>query len=287
MKKALIILILFFVFSLTGTKTALASNNRLFQQIEILRHEISLLQMLLANMNLRQEIVSPSYIAVDLSTDSILLEKNSNIRYPIASITKLMTSVIALEKINKDQKIILDKEMLEPFGHSPTLFLGASVTAENLVKANLIQSTNDASQALAVFLGRNNHLNLMNQKAKEIGMNNTFFYDAHGLSSTNRSTASDLVKLLSYIHKNHPEILSITRDNNFWLPDSSGSLLKFQNVNNFYYLGSFVGGKTGYLPEARQTIASIFNVNQKATAIVVLYSTNRQADVFSIIRRIK
>jgi len=96
-----------------------------------------------------------------------------------------------------------------------------------------------------------------------------------------------LVKLLSYIQKNHPDILEMTKENDFWLPDITGNLLKFQNVNNFYPLPEFIGGKTGYLPEAKQTLASIFNVNGKQIAIILLYSGNRQADAFSIIKQIR
>jgi D-alanyl-D-alanine carboxypeptidase len=127
----------------------------------------------------------------------------------------------------------------------------------------------------------------MNQKAKELGMINTVFYDVHGLSPLNRSTPLDLVKLLAYIHKNHSEIFEITKNNNFWLPDKKGNLLKFQNVNNFYPLSSFLGGKTGYLPEAKQTMAGVFNIKGNPVAIVVLNSKNRQADVFSILRQLE
>ena len=177
--------------------------------------------------------------------------------------------------------------MLEPLGHSLTLFLGLNISAENLLKASLIQSTNDACEALAYFLGKEKFLDLMNQKAKELGMKNTVFSDVHGLSPTNRSTAADLAKLISYIYKEHPEILHLTRDNNFWLPDSTGRLLKFQNVNNFYPLPEFIGGKTGYLPQAKQTLASIFLVNKKPIAIILLYSDNRQADIFTILNRLR
>ena len=177
--------------------------------------------------------------------------------------------------------------MLEPLGHSLTLFLGLNISAENLLKASLIQSTNDACEALAYFLGKEKFLDLMNQKAKELGMKNTVFSDVHGLSPTNRSTAADLAKLISYIYKEHPEILHLTRDNNFWLPDSTGRLLKFQNVNNFYPLRGFIGGKTGYLAQAKQTLASVFRLNEKPVAIILLYSDNRQADTFTILNRLK
>jgi len=287
----LLFLISSFLFTPIGVKRAeaatLAPIARLIQQIEILKQEISLLQMLLANSRLQQGILAQSYMAVDISDNSSLLQKNSDKPYPVASITKLMNAVVALENINSGQTITLTEKMLEPFGQSPSLFTGLNISLENLLKASLIQSANDASEALSYFLGKERFLSLMNQKAKEIGMINTAFYDVHGLNPANYSTAADLAKLLAYVNKNHPEILSITRTNDFWLPDSAGSLLKFQNVNNFYPLPSFAGGKTGYLPESKQTLASIFNVNGKKVAIILLYSSNRQADVFAIFRQLK
>jgi len=291
----LLFFILLFVFSPLGSETAQASNQaererllqQILQQIEILKQEILLLQMLLSNLQSQQEITAPSYLAINLSDNSAVLKKNSDQLYPIASITKLMTAVIALENIDADQTITLTEEILKPLGHSPALFLGLNVSAENLLKASLIQSTNDASEALAHFSRKETFLALMNQKVKELEMTNTVFYDVHGLNPANRSTAQDLAKLLLYIHKNHPEILNITRDNNFWLPDSTGRLLKFQNVNNFYPLSTFIGGKTGYLPEAKQILASIFNVNEDPVAIIILYSNNRQADTFTILRKLR
>jgi len=259
----------------------------LLQQIEILRYEVQLLQSLLLNLQLKQEISAGSYLAVNLSDNSTILEKNANQPYPIASITKLMSALVTSEHIKKNQTITLTEKMLEPLGHSLTLFLGLNISAENLLKASLIQSTNDACEALAYFLGKEKFLDLMNQKAKELGMKNTVFSDVHGLSPTNRSTAADLAKLISYIYKEHPEILHLTRDNNFWLPDSTGRLLKFQNVNNFYPLPEFIGGKTGYLPQAKQTLASVFLVNKKPIAIILLYSDNRQADAFTILNRLR
>jgi D-alanyl-D-alanine carboxypeptidase (penicillin-binding protein 5/6) len=148
--------------------------------------------------------------------------------------------------------------MLKPLGQSPSLYLGLSVSAENLLKAALLQSSNDAAKALSFSLGKQKFVQLMNKKAKELGMTNTTFDDAHGLSHKNVSTASDLIKLLAYIYKNHPEILRITKENNFWLPDKTGKLLKFQNVNNFYPLSNFIGGKTGYSKKSQTNLGSGF-----------------------------
>ena len=260
---------------------------RLIQQIEIIKFEITVFQSLISNFQLHQGITAQSYLAVNLSDNSVILQKNPNQAYVPASITKLMTAVIALENIDTKQTITLTEKILEPSGQSPSLFLGLNISAENLLKASLVQSTNDASEALSYFMGKEKFIELMNQKAKELNMSNTVFYDVHGLNPANRTTASDLAKLLSYILKNHPEILTITKENDFWLPDKTGTLLKFQNVNNFYPLSEFIGGKTGYLPQAKQTLASIFNVNGEQIAIILLYSSNRQADAFAIIKQLK
>jgi len=282
--------ILIFIFLPFGLKTARAANQseieRLLQQIEILKQKIFLLETLSSSSQSGWEIAASAYLAVNLSNDTAILEKNSAKSYPAASIHKLMTAVIALENIDKNQTITLTKGMLKPFGYSPALFPGLTISAENLIKASLIQSTNDAAEALAYFLGKNKFLTLMKQKSKELGMTNTFFYDVYGFNPANRSTAQDLAKLLLYIYKNHPEILNITRDNDFWLPDSTGKLLKFQNVNNFYPLPDFIGGKTGYTPQAKQTLASIFSVNGDPTGIIILHSSNCQADTFTILRKL-
>ncbi len=256
------------------------------RQMEILKYEVSLFQSLLTNMQSPKGITAPSYIVLRLSDNSVLLGKNENRIYPIASITKLMTAAISLENIDADQKITLTEEMLLPLGKSPSLYPGLNISAENLIGASLIQSTNDASESLAYFTGKQKFIQLMNQKAKELGMTNTIFYDAHGLSPKNLSTSSDLAKLLTYIFTKHPKILQITKNNDFWLPDRAGTLLKFQNVNNFYPLSEFVGGKTGYLPQARQTLASVFNIGGEPMVAIILYSSNRQADIFSILRQL-
>ncbi len=291
MKKTLFLLFFVSIFLVVIPKSASAQTPEwdipLFQRIEILKQEVRLLQSLVLNMRPQPGINAPSYLAIDLSNDSILLEKDANQSYSMASVTKLMSAIVAVENIEKNQTIVLTEKMLEPLGGSPSLFLGLRISVENLVKASLVQSTNDASEALAYFLGKEKFIALMNEKAKSIGMKNTVFYDVHGLSPANRSTATDLAKLLSYVHEQHPEILEITKNNNFWLPNSSGKLLKFQNVNNFYPLRDFVGGKTGYLPQAKQTLASVFSVNGKDVAITLLYSGNRQADVFTILNQLK
>ena len=283
--------ILLLVFLFSGVKTVEASDqteiDRLVQQIQILQKEIQRLKALISKFKLEKEITAESYLAVNLSDNSVVFEKNVNRLYPIASITKLMTAVVAFGNIDINQTITLTEKMLEPLGYSPSLFWGLNVSAKNLLRASLIQSTNDAAESLTYFLEKGKFLALMNQKAKELDMVNTFFYDSHGLNPSNRSTVPDIAKLLTYIYENHPEILNITKDDNFWLPNQRGRLLKFKNVNNFYQIPEFIGGKTGYLPEAKQTLASLFNLNEEPITIILLYSKNRQTDILKILNWFK
>ena len=285
--KVKIALFLSIILALTYSESIEASDIFLANQEEISRQESLLLKSLELNSTLRQKISAKAYIAVDLSDNSVILKKNINSPYPIASVTKLMNAVIVLENTKKDQTITLTEEMLSPPGKTPTLFSGLNISVDNLLKAALIQSTNDAAESLSYFMGHDRFVWLMNQKAKKLGMKNTIYYDVHGLNIFNRSTASDLGKLVSYINKHHPEIWEITKNNDFYLPNTEGIFLKFLNLNDFYPLDSFVGGKTGYLAQARQTLASVFNINGKPIAITMLSSKNRMADVFNILRQLK
>lgn len=234
-----------------------------------------------------KEVLAQSYLVLDISSNTVIFQKNAGKTYPIASITKLMNAVVVLENIDTSQSITLTKDMLKPEGYSPALFLGLDVSAKNLLRAMLIQSTNDSAESLTYFLGNKTFIGLMNKKAKELGMINTYYYDAHGLNPQNYSTATSLSKLLTYIYKNHPQILEITKENGFQMPSPTGQLLTFQNLNVFSKKPEFIGGKSGYLPEAKQSMASLFNLNGKIIAIVVLKSQNRQADTLKLVDWVK
>lgn len=262
-----------------------SSSMTLQQKIQLLQQEIVRLQVLLAQMVVAepQNIQAESYIVIDVSNNAVAAQKNASQTYPIASITKLMNAVVTLENIDVNQNITLTENMLKPEGYSPALFLGLNVSANNLLKAMLIQSTNDAAEALTHFIGNEKFVGLMNKKAQDLGMVNTYYYDAHGLNLENHSTVSDLAKLLAYIYKTHPQILEITKINGFQLSGPKGETLTFQNLNVFSKNPNFIGGKSGYLTGAKQSMASLFNINGKIMAVVVLKSADRQADTLKLI----
>lgn len=263
-----------------------ASNSEPFklqQKIEILHSEINNLNSLIKSMEDKEEVSAGAYIVMDAQSKKVVLERNIDQQYPIASVTKLMNAVIALENIAPKTIIKLTEGMLRPEGKSPSLFLSSKISVENLLKASLIQSVNDSSQALSDTVGVGRFVDLMNKKAKELGMENTIYYDSHGLSEKNISTVNDLAKLADYIHQKFPQVLEMTRNNDFWLPDARGRLLKFKNLNNFYAMPHFMGGKTGYTIKSKETMVSMFNINNKPIIIAVLYSENSQTDILKLI----
>lgn len=264
-----------------------ATRASLNQHIQVLQRENQHLKTRISALDLEREVSASAFLVKKMSDNSVILKKNAHEIYPIASITKLMNAVVALENISPNDTIILTSRMLEPLGYSPSLFLGLRVTAGDLLRASLIQSTNDAAEALSHFLGKERFIDLMNLKARELGMTKTFFKDPHGLDPANQSTASDIEKLISYIFNNRPEILNTTKDDDFWMPDRTGKMLKFKNINNFYNFPEFIGGKTGYLVVAKQTLASVFEINGEPVSIVLFYSENRYSDTIKILDWLK
>ncbi len=236
-----------------------------------------------ANFVFAEEISAGAYLVVDAVSQKTILEKDPKKQYSIASVTKLMNAVVTLEHISKKTTVRLTKAMLKPEGHSPSIFLNSKILVGNLLKASLTQSVNDASQALSYAVGIGRFVKLMNKKASALNMQQTVYYDAHGLNPKNKSTAADLARLLTHIYQKRPEILELTKNDNFWLPDVKGRLLQFKNLNDFYSMPNFMGGKTGYLVEAKKNMASIFSINGKPVIVVVLYSDNAKTDTLRLV----
>ena len=255
-------------------------------KLQVMQQEISNIIALITGLKSQKPISAIAYTAVDLSNGSILAQNNTAQSYPIASTAKLMNAVIVSENIDSGKEITLTDEMLAPYGSSPAIYSGLKISAGDLLAAALTQSVNDAAESLAYFTGKEKFLALMNQKAAELKMTGTYFADVHGLSPKTKSSAADMVKLLTYIYKKHPEILETTKNNDFWLPDEEGKNHKFTNLNDFYSFPQFIGGKSGYLAEAGQTFAAVFDVGKKPTAIVILRATDYRSDTFRIINLI-
>lgn len=204
----------------------------------------------------------------DFDNENDFISYNGNLRWPLASITKLMTAVLAIEEIGKEKEIIPSEKALVVEGISGKLEAGKLYKVEDLIRIMMLTSSNHAAIALADFyvFGQTDFIKSMNKKAAELSMNQTVFFDPVGLSPLNQSTANDIRKLMKYIVNNHPEILDWSRERNFG---------DFQNINFFASRPDFLGGKTGYIDESKQNLVSLFLVDNRRILIVVLGAENR------------
>jgi len=199
------------------------------------------------------DLSAESGIVVEANFDEqekILYSKNGYMKLPIASITKLMTAVVAIENYNLLQniKIKISEEAFLQEGNPGKLTAEMGLTANDLLYIMLIESNNTAALALSEGMDKFDFVRLMNEKARALSMGNTFFLEPTGLAPENVSTSFDLIKLTKYILNYHPEISQISRLKEYELANY-GIL-----INTDELLGEvpeIVVGKTGFTLEAK------------------------------------
>ena len=151
-------------------------------------------------------VFASSTMVMDNDSGRILYENNSNERRLIASTTKIMTCILVLENSDLSKKITVGDEILKVYGTNIYVEVGEILTIKDLLYGLMLRSGNDAAIVLAnnIFNSEDEFIHKMNDKAKEIGMNNTVFNNPHGLDeeTKNYSTAYDMALLAKYAYKN-------------------------------------------------------------------------------------
>ena len=173
----------------------------------------------------------------------------------------------------------------------PRLKPGQKISVFNLLYPLLLESSNEAAQALADSMGRNYFVGLMNNKAKSLGMKSAKFVDPAGSESENISTAKDLFNLSKYIYNNRLFIFKITGGN---LNNTAYGKPSFADLKNFNVFGddpSFIGGKIGKTEAAGETMLAVFELEfngaKRPVAIIVLGSLEVEKDVLRILNYLK
>ena len=238
------------------------------------------------------EIPAKAAIIVNLkNTDSrniILYQKNINDILPIASLTKIMTAIIALENFDLEEIIEVSEKSVTVTGDNGGLIRDEELKVKDLLSIMLMESSNDAAMALAEDNPRMDYdefIDLMNSKAKELELRNTAFIDPVGLSPDNKSTVIELAKLTEYALK-FPLLLEI-------LKTAEKTIFSIDNrfvhnlVNTNKLLGKIpqiIGGKTGFTEEAGGCMLTVSLVNNSDYLIsIVLSSTQRENDIENLI----
>jgi len=219
------------------------------------------------------DIKARSAILQDYHSGEILYEKDADKSIYPASMTKIMTSIIAFDLIKSgdiklDEKFIISEKAwrLSTSGYSSMfIMVGDEVSVENLLKGIIIASGNDACVALAEGIAgtEEEFAILMTAKAKELDMENTNFANSSGINdSENHSTVRDILKMSKYLIKEHPEFYKWFSEKEFTWNRTGGDPITQGNRNPLLYKNLGADGiKTGYLAVEKYSLASSVNRN--------------------------
>lgn len=203
-----------------------------------------------------------SAILMEQESGRVLYEKDAHKQLRIASITKIMTTIIAIESGMMEETVVISSNAFRTEGSSLFLRLREKIKLEDLVYGLMLRSGNDAAVAIAEHVGGSldGFIYLMNEKAKEIGMSKTIFNNPHGLDDHEEhySTSYDMALLTRYAMKNET-YQKITATKSYRAPQDGEDWDRiWQNKNRLLtqlYKYS-TGGKTGYTKRAKRTLVS-------------------------------
>lgn len=230
---------------------------------------------------------TPHYLIADVESNTILASSDLDAAVPIASLTKLMTALIASEYINLDSSVTVSQPT---FVQSLVPRLGdrSRVSMFSLMQLLLIESSNESAEVIAAQLGREDFIKKMNEMAERLGMSDTHFVDPSGLGDGNVSSVRDLFQLTQYIYKHRRFILDLTANQDLPTIYTSGEFGKLLNFNKVESLENFLGGKIGETTAAGQTSVSLHTLRvgdqSRVVAVVILNSKHRNQDVKDLLR---
>ena len=224
------------------------------------------------------EISSPSAILIEPDSKKILFEKNSDEQRACASITKVMTLLLVMEaieqgKISYDDVVTTSEHAKSMGGSDIWLEVGEQMTVDEMIKATAVASANDAAVALAEHLcgTEDEFVALMNQRAKELSMENTVFKNCNGLDEEGHITSAHDVAVMSAELIKHEKIFDYTT---IWLDTLRGGETQIVNTNKLLksYDG-ITGLKTGTTGDAGSCISATATRNGMSLVAVVLGAT--------------
>lgn len=219
---------------------------------------------------------SKSQILMEMSTGKVIYENNADEKSYPASVTKIMTVLLIMEAIDSSKISYNDKvtcsENAAAMGGSQIWFkVGEQLTIDEALKCICVVSANDVCVAMAEMIGGNeeNFVKMMNNKAKELGMNGTNFTNAHGIDDPNHyTTARDIAIMSRELMTKHPDVIKYTT---IWMDSIRGGTFQLSNTNKLirYYEGA-TGLKTGFTSTAMYNLSATATKNNMSLVAVVL-----------------
>ena len=208
--------------------------------------------------NTKLSISAKSAVLYEPSTETFIYRKNENQRLAMASTTKIITALIAIEKLDLESPITVDERAIGIEGSSIYLKSGEILTAEDLIYATMLQSANDAAAALAYEISGSieEFSHLMNSRAESLGLSDTNFENPHGLDSKNHYTTSHDLAILTAEALKNEEFKNISST---YQKEIHSSLVTRILTNHNKLLKKYdgcIGVKTGYTQKSGRSLVS-------------------------------
>lgn len=222
------------------------------------------------------DLKAKSAVLMDSISGNLLVEKNSHEKFPIASITKIMSMLLLMEAIDSgslrfEDKVTVSVHSYEMGGSQVYLKPGEEFTVNEMLKAIAVHSANDATVAIAEKIAGSEDVfvSMMNEKAKALGMNDTNFLDCSGLTDEGHySSAHDIAVMSRELISKHPKILEYS---SIWIDSFRNGQFSLNNTNKLirFYQGTN-GLKTGFTTKAGYCLSATAKRNNLQLVAVVL-----------------
>lgn len=237
---------------------------------------------------LNGKITSPSYILVEKDTFRIITGKDYHRRLPPASTTKVMTTLLALERLNGDEIITPDQNVVAIPRSKMNLVPGKQYRSADLMKGAMIESANDAAYTLARHIAGSESIfaRMMTERAREIGAFDTNFVNASGLPADNQYTTPYDLAVIFRQALTSDRFVEILRTRYFLFEDNARTV-RYKNHNRLLFcFEPAIGGKTGYTRAARHTYVGAFEKNGKVYILAMLASQKLWSDSVQILKTV-
>lgn len=239
----------------------------------------------------------------DVTAQRALFKKEADAVLPLASITKLMTALVAFELIDNETPVAVGQTAIRQYGSSG-LSDGESFRFEELRDLTLLTSSNDGAYAIAAAAGEllipetplPAFVDSMNIRAEELGLTQTVFYNPTGLDISNAQAGSygsarDVTFLMEYLLLHHPDILEATRESEARIYNTDGAYHDSENTNRIVTkIPELIGSKTGYTELAGGNLTIAFDAGLNRPVIVTVLGSSRNgrfADVETLVAAVR
>lgn len=237
-------------------------------------------------------ISAKAAVVKDITTGKILYEKNPDDVLPLASLTKVLTAVTALDVLHDDDLVQIHPMALQ-YGNDAAFISGSNFRLKDILKVALVSSSNTAARSIAISAGQKISatdqdplqifVDKMNSVASNIGMENSSFKNPTGLDENNETTASnfgsarDIARLFEYTLKNYQEILESTQETSLTVRSREGYAHKAVNTNNIIgELPNIIGSKTGYTDIAGGNLAVAIDPGLNTPVVIVVLGSSKE-----------